>query len=92
MVAKSNYFFYVLECKDTTLYAGYTNDVDRRVSVHNAGKGAKYTKARIPVTCIYFEAFETKQEAMRAEYAFKQLNRKQKLAYIRRANNEITEE
>lgn len=92
MVAKSNYFFYVLECRDTSLYAGYTNDVDRRVSVHNAGKGAKYTKARIPVTCIYFEGFETKQEAMRAEYAFKQLNRKQKLAHIRRANNEITEE
>lgn len=84
MVAKSNYFFYVLECKDTSLYAGYTNDVDRRVTVHNAGKGAKYTKARIPVTCIYFEGFETKQEAMRAEYAFKQLSRKQKLAYIDR--------
>ena len=92
MVAKSNYFFYVLECKDTSLYAGYTNDVDRRVTVHNAGKGAKYTKARGPVRCIYYETFETKQQAMRAEYAFKQLRRSDKLQYMRRAADEITEE
>lgn len=92
METKNNYFFYVVECSDTTLYAGYTNDVERRVAVHNAGKGAKYTKARLPVKCIYSEGFITKNEAMKAEYAFKQLTRKHKLEYIRRHIDEITEE
>ena len=86
----NNFYFYVLQCSDNTLYAGYTNNVERRVEVHNAGKGAKYTKARLPVLCIYHESFETKNEAMRVEYAFKQLTRKQKLDYIRRNSNEIT--
>ena len=89
MDQQNNFYFYVLQCSDNTLYAGYTNDVDRRVAVHNAGKGAKYTKARLPVLCIYYESFETKNEAMRVEYAFKQLTRKQKLDYIRRNLNEI---
>ncbi|KOS70370.1 endonuclease [Lysinibacillus contaminans] len=84
MEKNSNHFFYVLECADHSYYAGYTNDLDKRVATHNAGKGAKYTRARGPVKCIYAETFETKQEAMRAEYAFKQLNRGQKSKYIGR--------
>ena len=91
MDQQNNFYFYVLECSDKSLYAGYTNDVERRLAVHNAGKGAKYTKARLPVICIYHETFATKNEAMRVEYAFKQLTRKQKLDYIRRNLNEITE-
>ncbi|GLC90378.1 GIY-YIG nuclease family protein [Lysinibacillus piscis] len=80
---KSNeHYFYVLECVDHTYYAGYTNNVEKRVAVHNAGKGAKYTRARMPVKCIYTEQFSTKQEAMRAEYAFKQLTRIQKIKYM----------
>ena len=74
----------MLECADQSYYAGYTNDIDKRVATHNAGKGAKYTRARVPVKCIYVETFETKQEAMRAEYAFKQLNRVQKSKYMGR--------
>lgn len=85
----NKFYFYVLECKDETLYAGYTNNLEKRIATHNAGKGAKYTKSRIPVQCIYNEEFDTKVEAMRAEYAFKQLTRKQKLDYIRRNSNEI---
>ena len=84
MEKNSNHFFYVLECADQSYYAGYTNNVEKRVATHNAGKGAKYTRARGPVKCIYVEKFETKQEAMRAEYAFKQLNRVQKSKYIGR--------
>jgi len=84
MEKNSNHFFYVLECADQSYYAGYTNDLEKRVATHNAGKGAKYTRARGPVKCIYVEKFETKQEAMRAEYAFKQLNRVQKSKYIGR--------
>ncbi|WP_313894772.1 GIY-YIG nuclease family protein [Psychrobacillus sp.] len=74
--------FYVLECSDGSYYAGYTNDLERRISVHNEGKGAKYTRARGPVTCIFNEIYETKQLAMQAEYAFKQLTRKQKINYM----------
>ncbi|QPQ32931.1 GIY-YIG nuclease family protein [Lysinibacillus sp. JNUCC 51] len=84
MEKNNSHYFYVLECADQSFYAGYTNNVERRVDVHNAGKGAKYTRARGPVECIYVEEFDTKQEAMRAEYAFKQLTRKQKMKYIGR--------
>ncbi|KMY30675.1 endonuclease [Lysinibacillus xylanilyticus] len=84
MEKNNSHYFYVLECADQSFYAGYTNNVDRRVDIHNAGKGAKYTRARGPVECIYVEEFDTKQEAMRAEYAFKQLTRKQKMKYIGR--------
>ncbi|TQR06146.1 GIY-YIG nuclease family protein [Psychrobacillus soli] len=84
--------FYVLECKDGSYYAGYTNDLVKRVAVHNEGKGAKYTRARRPVSCKYDEVFETKREAMQAEYAFKQLSRKQKIHYMGgQINDEISE-
>lgn len=86
MEIKHKHIFYVLECADATLYAGYTNNLAKRVAAHNAGKGAKYTRARGPVTCVYFEEFESKQEAMRAEYAFKQLQRVEKLKYIGRGS------
>ncbi|WP_431028570.1 GIY-YIG nuclease family protein [Lysinibacillus sp. LZ02] len=89
---ENKHYFYVLECNDHTLYAGYTNHLERRIATHNAGKGAKYTKVRIPVKCIYYETFESKQEAMRKEYAFKQLKRSEKLNYIRSKAHEITKE
>lgn len=74
--------FYVLECSDGSYYAGYTNDLEKRIIVHNKGKGAKYTRAKLPVSCVFYEHYETKQEAMRAEYAFKQLTRSQKVQYM----------
>ena len=92
METNSKHYFYVLECSDNSLYAGYTNHLEKRIATHNTGKGAKYTKARGPVRCIYYETFETKQQAMRAEYAFKQLRRSDKIQYMRRATDEITEE
>lgn len=64
-------FMYVLECSDKTLYTGYTTDVNKRLKTHNSGKGAKYTKARLPVKLLYVEAFNSKQEAMSAEALFK---------------------
>lgn len=89
MEKKDKHYFYVLECADASLYAGYTNDLERRVAQHNAGKGAKYTRCKRPVKCVYYEIFASKQEAMRAEYAFKQLKRSEKLKYIGREKNEI---
>jgi len=78
----NNHYFYVLRCKDDTFYAGYTNDLERRVKAHNSGRGAKYTRGRTPVECIYYETYETKREAMQKEYAFKQKTRRQKEVYI----------
>jgi len=75
-------YVYILRCKDDTLYTGWTNDLDKRTTAHSQGKGAKYTKARLPVFLVYSEAHATKQEAMRREYVVKQLSRQQKLELI----------
>lgn len=88
----NEHLFYVLECNDGSYYAGYTNDLEKRIRVHNEGKGAKYTRAKLPVRCIYKESFETKREAMQAEYQFKQLTRSAKERYMKKGqgSNEIT--
>ena len=75
-------YTYILQCADGTLYTGWTNDLARRLALHNAGKGAKYTKSRLPVKLVYHETFATKEEAMRREAAIKRLSRQQKLALI----------
>ena len=75
-------FMYVVECCDKTWYTGYTTDIIRRIKTHNAKKGAKYTRVRVPVKLIYFEEFETKSEATRAESLFKKLTRSKKEEYI----------
>ena len=76
-------YVYIVECKDHTFYTGWTNHLEKRVQAHNEGKGAKYTKARRPVQLVYFEEYETKQEAMKREYAIKQLSHRQKEALMR---------
>ena len=74
---------YVLQCADGTLYTGYTSDLKKRIAAHNAGKASKYTASRRPVKLAAKWQFSGKAEAMRAEYAFKQLSRSEKLARIR---------
>jgi len=64
-------YTYILRCKDNSLYTGWTNNLEKRIEAHNAGKGAKYTKARLPVELVYYEQFETKEEAMKREFAIK---------------------
>jgi putative endonuclease len=81
-------YTYIVQCSDGSLYTGWTNDLDKRIAAHNAGKGAKYTKTRRPVRLIYYETFETKQEAMSREYHLKQLTRAQKEALIAGASLE----
>jgi len=76
-------YTYILNCKDDSLYTGWTNDLKKRITSHNAGKGAKYTKARRPVELVYYEEFQTREEAMKREYAIKQLSRKEKEALIK---------
>lgn len=76
-------YTYILKCKDDSLYTGWTNDLKKRITSHNAGKGAKYTKTRRPVELVYYEEFQTREEAMKREYAIKQLSRKEKEALIK---------
>ena len=73
-----SWYVYMLRCRDNSLYTGYTNDLVRRESAHNAGKGAKYTKTRLPVTLVYSETFEEKSQALKRECAIKQLTKAQK--------------
>ena len=76
-------YMYVVECCDGTYYTGYTTDVKKRIAVHNSGKGAKYTRARLPVKLIYAQGFASKEEAMSAEALLKRKKRAQKESYLK---------
>lgn len=76
------YYTYILRCADDTLYTGWTNNLDKRVKNHNKGRGAKYTRGRLPAVCIYYEVFARKQEAIRRERAIKHLTRSEKFRLI----------
>lgn len=65
------YYSYILRCADGTLYTGYTDDLEKRIATHNEGKGAKYTKSRLPVKLAYYEIFDSKEEAMSREWHIK---------------------
>ena len=71
-------YAYLVRCNDNSLYAGWTNDIEKRLQSHNAGTGAKYTRTRLPVTLAYLETFDTKSEAMKREAALKKLTHQQK--------------
>ena len=75
-------YMYVVECHDGSYYTGYTTDVKKRVAVHNSGRGAKYTRARLPVKLIYAEGFDSKEEAMSAEALLKRNKRAQKERFL----------
>jgi len=74
---------YILRCSDDTLYTGITDDIERRVSAHNAGKGAKYTRGRAPVSVCYREYCVKKSDALRRECEIKSLTREQRIALIK---------
>ncbi|MBU5317408.1 GIY-YIG nuclease family protein [Clostridium bornimense] len=79
-------YVYILKCSDNTLYTGWTNNLEKRIATHNSGKGAKYTRNRLPVELAYFETFEDKSSALKREYAIKQLPRYKKLDLINSKN------
>lgn len=91
MEQKSHYM-YVLECADGSLYTGYAVDVQARLAAHNAGKGAKYTRARLPVSLLAYAEFASKHDAMHAEYIFKQLSRNEKDVLLLSASHSNFEE
>lgn len=76
------HYVYVVRCADETLYTGYATDVTHRVAVHNSGRGAKYTRARLPVTLVYWEECADKSSALKRECAIKSMTRTQKETLI----------
>lgn len=77
------WFVYMLRCGDNSLYTGYTDDVQRRLATHQSGKGAKYTRSRLPVSLAYYEELPDKSSALRREAAIKRLTRQQKLELLK---------
>ena len=75
-------YTYILRCSDGSLYTGWTYDLEKRLQAHNSGKGARYTRSRIPVELVYYEAFVRKEEAMSREVGIKRLSRQQKMKLI----------
>ena len=73
---------YMLECSDSTIYTGITNNLENRINVHNSGKGAKYVKTRLPVRLLWFIESENRSEASKLEIKIKKLTRTQKLNII----------
>ena len=84
-------YVYILRCSDGTLYTGWTNDLEQRMKNHNLGKGAKYTRGRLPVRLVYYEVLATKQDAMKREYAIKHMSRKDKLSLLQNSDKKIKE-
>lgn len=76
------YTVYILRCGDGSLYTGITTDLERRVAVHNSGKGAKYTRSHLPVEPVYYEMVPDKSTALRRERAIKAMTRAEKMELI----------
>lgn len=79
----SNWVVYILKCADDTLYTGITTNVDARIKVHNSGKGAKYTRVRLPVKLAYQEPADDRSTASKREAAIKKFSRADKLRLIK---------
>lgn len=71
-------YVYILRCKDNSLYTGWCRDLNSRLSLHNSGKGAKYTRSRGPCKLVYYEMIEDKSEALKREIAIKKLSKAKK--------------
>ncbi len=79
MAAGGQWWLYVLECRGGVLYTGIAKDVEARFRLHAAGKGAAFTRINPPLRILNRAPFATRAEALRAEYALKQVSRAEKL-------------
>ena len=77
---------YILKCSDGSLYTGFSNRLSERIDTHNSGKGAKYTKSRLPVTLVYEEYTHDKSRSLKREIEIKKLTRSKKIELINSAN------
>ena len=80
---KMNWYVYILQCSDNTLYTGMTDNIEKRVATHNSRKGAKYTRGRLPVSLVYYEELKTRSLALKREAEIKKLSRKNKLILLK---------
>ena len=76
------YYVYILRCGDGSFYTGWTNDLKKRLTAHQEGRGAKYTRGRGPLQLVYTEEFDSKSEAIKREYHIKKMSRKEKETLI----------
>ncbi len=86
---KTFHYVYILECSDGSLYTGWTTDLNARIATHNSGKGAKYTRSRLPVRLVYHETFTDKIAAQQREREIKKLSRARKLELISRNSKPV---
>lgn len=77
-------YTYILQCSDGTLYTGWTDDFTRRLHSHNSGRGARYTRSRLPVVPVYCEWHEDMHGAMSREWHIKKMSREEKIRLIRK--------
>ena len=84
-------YTYIVRCADDTLYTGWTTDLSRRLTEHNAGRGGRYTRSRRPVELVYWEAWDTPAQAKRREAAIKRLPRASKLRLIEKHASETSQ-
>lgn len=73
-----------MSCSDGSLYTGWTNNLEKRLAAHNQGKGAKYTRSRLPLKLVYFESYDDASAARKREAEIKKMTRKEKLALIKK--------
>ena len=78
----SRWHLYILQCSDGTFYTGITNDLERRLEMHNSGKASRYTRSRRPVKIVYHEGCRGRSSALKKEWAMKQLSREEKEQFI----------
>lgn len=83
----TKHYVYILECRDHTLYTGYTNRLHDRITQHRLGKGAKYTRGRGPLVLRYAHMYDSKTDALKEEYRIKQLSKYQKNVLIKQGGN-----
>jgi putative endonuclease len=79
----SRYCVYIVKCRDSTYYTGYTNNLNNRIKEHNSGHGAKYLRGKLPIELVYAKGYKYYKNALRAERNLKKLTRKQKEELIR---------
>ena len=78
MQRKANFYVYILECKNKTLYTGYTKNLEKRIKLHNSDYGAKYLRGKTPVELVYYKAYKYFKSALNAEREIKKLRKYQK--------------
>ena len=82
------HFVYIVRCEDGSLYTGYTTDVKERLITHNSGKGAKYTRSRLPVSLVYYKRVDSKSMGLRLEARIKKQTKKEKEDLVKAFNLE----